>query len=332
MKKETMASIASKAGCSISTVSRVMSGQSEKYRISKGTADRVLKVLRKVDYVPVYSAQNSRKNFARSIGLLLPDLSNPYFAEMASVIIKEAYDRGYLVSVMDAREREEIFNLQLKLMQSRLFAGIVAIPCGMDAGLLEKVNKDIPVVLVDRYMEGTDLPYVTTNNFKGGYDATKILLEAGHRTITVIQGPDSSMPSRERVKGYLDAMEEAGLGECISVVGHEFSVQCGYLETKLLLSRTPFPDALFTLSNTIMQGAVKAITESGLKVPEDIALITFDNNVYMDYMNPVVARISQPVEDMAKLAIKILLDRIEQPDLPVSHIKLFPTYLPGQSI
>ena len=327
-----MSTIAVKAGCSVTTVSRVMSGQAGKYRISKATAEKILKVLKDVEYYPVKSPRKLHRLYDRTIGLLIPSVANPYFAEMASVIISEASAGGYAVAVMDAREDESLFAMQLKLMESRSVAGIIAIPCGDDAVLLEKVSKRIPVVLVDRYLKDTTIPYVTSNNYQGGFEATRILVKAGYRRIAAIQGPTTSMPSADRIKGYSDAMADAGLSEYVSIAGDEFSVQCGYRETRLLLERDTRPEALFTLSNTIMLGTVKAIREAGLVIPDDIGIITFDNNEFMNYMNPAISRIGQPVSDMARLAVKILQDRIVNPDSPVSQIKLSPTYLAGESI
>ena len=168
-----------------------------------------------------------------------------------------------------------------------------------------------PVVLVDRYFENSRLSYVTTNNYQGGMTAVRHLISNGHSRIACIQGVETSLPNRKRVEGYVSAMKEAGLDEHIRVTGNDFSVQNGYVETRLLLNSSPRPTAIFALSNTIALGTFKAIKESGLKIPDDISLISFDDNVYLDYMEPPVTRIIQPVEDMAKLSVRILLGKIE---------------------
>ena len=111
----------------------------------------------------------------------------------------------------------------------------------------------------------------------------------------------SSNPSKERVRGYKEAMIEEGYEENIGRVGNEFSIQNGYLETKLLLESDTPPTAIFTLSNTITLGALKAIKEASLKIPQDISLLSFDNYSYMDYMEPPITRISQPTEDMGSI-------------------------------
>jgi LacI family transcriptional regulator len=127
-------------------------------------------------------------------------------------------------------------------------------------------------------------------------------------------------------------MMEEGYEEHIRIVGNEFSIQNGYLETKLLLESANPPTAIFTLSNTITLGALKAIREASLKIPEDISLLSFDNYSYMDYMEPPITRISQPTEDMGKLATKILFDRIDSVPNNTSQLKLSPSLIAKESV
>lgn len=331
--KESLSSIAERTGVSISTVSRVLSGNAAKYRIAEGTAKRILDEAARCNYAPSQLAQSLRKRQTRTIGLLTPSLANPYFAEMSSVIISEVHNRGYTTIVIDTMENEGNFNDGLTQLVARQVDGIIAVPCGQDHSVVESVNRDaVPVMLVDRYYEDFPLPYVTTNNYKGGYDATRLLLNAGHRKIACIQGVRSSAPNNERVRGYMDALGEAGLSGEALVAGNEFSIQNGYLETKLLLSRRDRPTAVFALSNNITLGVLKALREAGLRIPADISLVSFDNYAYMDYMEPPITRVSQPVEDMAMLATKILFDRIEGYSPGVSQLRLSPTLINRESV
>lgn len=332
--KETLATIAARTGFSITTVSRVLGGNAEKYRISADTVQKVLADARACSYSPSLIAQSLRTNRTNTIGLLLPSLSNPYFAEMASVIIRDVNSRGYTTIVMDTMEDAKLYEESASILLSRRVEGIIAVPCGDDASSILDVDQNyLPVVLVDRYYEGVNLPYVTTNNYQGGKNGTEHLIAAGHRKIACIQGVRSSSPNAERVRGYVETMKAAGFEEYIDVVGSEFSIQNGYLETKLLLSGGDRPTALFALSNTIALGALKAIREAGMSIPDDISLLAFDNYAYMDFLEPPVTRISQPVEDMAKLAAKILFDRIEGTSAGgITQIKLAPTLIAGMSI
>ena len=191
----------------------------------------------------------------------------------------------------------------------------------------------VPIVLVDRYYDDAPLSYVSTNNFDGGLMATELLIANRHKRIACIQGDPETMPNRMRVKGYKQAMENAGLGANEMIFGNEFSIQNGYMETKLLLESNPRPTAIFALSNTILLGSIKAIREAGLRIPEDISIISFDNNKYLDYMVPPINRVSQPVEDMAKLASRILFEKINDNNPEqVTRLSLSPVLMNGSSV
>lgn len=335
MAKETLTTIAERLGLSVTTVSRVLSGNAAKFRISKATAKIIEDEAKRCNYMTSLVAQSLRTNKTGTIGLLLPSVANPFFADIASIIISEAHKKGKTTIVADAMEDPVIQKENIRNMLSRKVDGIIAVPCGDDAELLEEIDREhLPVVLIDRYYEGTDLSYVTTNNHLGGLIATRHLLQNGHRKIACIQGVSHSMPNSKRVSGYEAAMKDAGLEDCMNIVGSEFSILNGYLETKLLLGGSNRPTALFALSNTIALGAIKAIRESGLSIPEDISLISFDNNMYLDYMNPPVSRIGQPVEDMAVLALKLLFDRIggTKEQKSSTHLSLSPVLVTGGSV
>lgn len=332
--KVTLDNIALKVGCSKTTVSRVLTGQAEKYRISETTAAAVLKEARKSGYASGYVAQRMSRTKTNTIGLLIPSVANPFFADMASVVISEAYAKGYTTVVVDMMEDGSNQDEAVATVLSRQVDGMIVVPCSPNATVLEDIDKKmVPVVLVDRYYQDVPLSYVTTNNYQGGVMATSFLIENGHRNILCIQGMQSSMPNQMRVDGYRDTMLQAGLGEYISVVGDDFSTQNGFLETKLALGSENRPTAIFALSNTILLGSVKAIRETGLSIPEDISIISFDNNKYLDYMVPPIQRIGQPVEDMAKLASKILFDKMEKKlESRGSHLELSPNMIPGGSV
>ena len=334
MKDITLKTIAGHCGCSITTVSRVINGNFEKYRISRKMAETVMAEVTRTGYIPSLTVQSLQSKRSRMIGLLLPSIANPYFADMASHIVSELYKSGYTAILVDTMEDASRLDRSARALLMRRVEGMIAAPCGEDPSVLEMIGKEVPLVLVDRFYEKTSLSYVTTNNFKGGYDATRMLIGAGHRRIACIQGELDSMPNHERVRGFMKAMGEEGLTENAMLSGDAFSVQNGYLSTKMFLFSKEPPTAIFALSNTIMLGALKAIRESGLSVPEDISLIAFDDNLYMDYLTPSITRVSQPVENMAKLAVKILCDHLDNKGTvsASSQILLLPSIIRGESI
>lgn len=329
--KSSLTKIAEEAGCSVSTASRILSGKAQKHRISSETSSKVLEIAKKHGYTPKHFAHSLRKERTYTIGLILPSISNPFFAEMASVIISTAYAKGYTAFVMDAMEDGERFYEGLDRMISRHVDGIIAVPCSNNPIPLENIDfSGTPVILADRFFRQSSLSYVTTNNYAGSSQVTAEIIKRGHKEIACIQGALDSTPNIERVRGYSDTMEKAGLKEFISVIGNEFSIQNGYLETKVLLDNgNRRPTAIFALSNTICMGAMKAIKESGLRIPEDISLISFDDYAYMDLMEPAITRVSQPVEDMGKMCAKLLFDRIDSTsdDRTSAQIRLSPSLI-----
>lgn len=331
--KATLSTISERTGFSISTVSRVLSGKSKKYRICENTRKAIMEEAERCNYSPNILAQNLRTSKTHTIGVMMPSVANPYFAEMASIIISEARMKHYTTIVIDSLENESNQKDNLSTLVSRRVDGIIAAPCGSDPSLFEEVSRmQIPIVLIDRFFEGANLPYVTTNNYLGGLEGTNTLIRHGHRDIACIQGAKDSMPNRKRVAGYMDALRKAGLESRAIIAGDEFSLQNGYLEAKILLGRNPRPTAIFSLSNTIGLGAIKAIREAGLNIPDDISIMSFDNNIYMDYLTPPISRVGQPVEEMAKLATKLLFESIESKKRTCTQLELSPQLISRDSI
>ena len=331
--KETLSSIAERTGYSVSSVSRVLNGLADKYRISEKARETIIQEARRCNYTPNVIARNLRTNRTNTIGLILPSVANPYFADMSSTIISEANKNGYTTIVADSLENEENQKANIAMLISRRVDGIIAAPCGDNPELFEEIYRShIPIMLVDRFFKGSHLPYVTTNNYSGGLQATNLLIRNGHRHIACIQGINSSVPNKKRVDGYMDALCKVGCEAMAIVTGNEFSLQNGYNETKKLLKRHPRPTAIIALSNTIGLGVIKAIREAGLCIPEDISLVSYDNNIYMDYLVPAVTRVSQPVEDMARHAVKLLFESIENKKTLNTQTELSPSLIIRDSV
>lgn len=310
MKEMTLKKLAENLGVSIATVSRVLAGKAKDYRIGKATEERVLAEAKRCGFIPSVIAQNLRKRKSTTIGLIFPSSTNPFFAEITSAVIQEANSKGYITIIVDNMEQESIQQSCVTTLLSRRVSGIIACPCGNNSDIFSEVSQLIPVVLVDRYFENVQIPYVTSNNYKGAYEATKLLITNGHNKIACIQGATSSLPNKRRVQGFVDAAKHHGIRD-YAIVGDGFSIQNGYLETKLLINQENRPTAIFALSYTILLGALKAIHESSLTIPDDISIVSFDDNLSLDYMTPPMTRVKQPVMEMGAFAFKILFNDIE---------------------
>ena len=207
MSKETLISIAQRTGFSVSTVSRVLSGQAAKYRISEKTVALIAREAERCNYTPSLLAKGLRTSRTDTLGLLIPSIDNPYFAHIASIIVHEARAKGYKVILIDTSEDERNEREGVRSLLSRKVDGILIAPAGDDPAFLEATAHQTPVVCIDRHFAKTSLPYVVTDNLRGGREATQHLIDRGHRRILCIQGVRHSIPSADRVRGYRQALD-----------------------------------------------------------------------------------------------------------------------------
>lgn len=325
-QKANINDIAARTGLSISTVSRVLNGKGEQFRIGKKSQQKILEAARELNYVPNQVAANLRTGKSNTIALFIPSLNNPFFADLASSINTEVRKYGYTTMICDSEENPETEITELKRIVARNIEGLIIAPCGSKWEHIRHLHDlGLPVICIDRYFENLDIPYVSTDNYDGAFAATKHLIEYGHKKIACIQGVQQSTPNRLRVKGFKDAMEDSGI-DTFSVSGDDFSVQNGYLETRLLMMQKERPTAIFTLSNTIAMGCMKALKEINLLIPDDISLITFDEHPYLDYLATPLSCIAQPVNDISKFATKFLFSKLKDHDVAIKHLLLKPEF------
>ena len=208
---KTLKSLAHSIGVSATTVSRVLSGQARKYRISKQTEEVVLAEAARVDYAPNQVAKSLRLQKTNTLGLIVPDIANPFFGTLARHIESEAKKTDYSIILCDSNSStiEEIE--ALRLLESRNVDGIIVSPVGQVGSHFEELyNKRKPIVVVDRYFEGMKLPYVTSDNYKASYEAVEYLIDNGHTNIACIQGLSDCLLNSDRANGYRDALKDHG--------------------------------------------------------------------------------------------------------------------------
>jgi LacI family transcriptional regulator len=328
-KKVTLRSIAQKADVSVSTVSRVLSGQASKYRIRKETEATIRRIAEELNYEPHHLARGLRLQKTLTIGLVIPDISNSFFSSIARSIEIEARKANYSIMLCDSQENTYHETDSLQLLVSRKVDGLIICPVGEEYAHLEKISENgIPLVVVDRYFPDLRCSCVTSDNYQGALEAVEYLIARGHKRIGCIQGLLNSSVNRDRVKGFKDAHKNHHIPLNASfLLGNSFGERNGYLGAKLLLNKTIRPTAIFALSNQISLGAMRAINEDGLKIPEDTSLLSFDDHPYSEFLSTPLTTVTQQNVNMGKVAIKILFDQLSSPSLfePI-HIKL-PTKL-----
>jgi len=287
-----------------------MNGQATKYRISEATKKKIQTIANELNYKPNEFARSLRMGKNKTIALIIPSLRNPFFAEIASIINLEIKKYDYITLIGDSNDSIETEIKEVSQFSSKNVDGLIIIPCGQNSEHIEQALKEgIPVVCVDRYFEELDVSFVSSDNFEGAYSATEYLIQQGHEFIACIQGATHSTPNKQRVNGFIKALSDHNINN-YKVTGDDFSEQNGYIETKLILQQKNRPSAIFAFSNTIAMGCLKAFKEENIKLPDDISLITFDDNPYLNYIDPPLTCISQPVDDICKIAVKILFSNI----------------------
>ncbi|NWJ51714.1 MAG: LacI family DNA-binding transcriptional regulator [Bacteroidetes bacterium] len=327
--------IADITALSITTVSRVLNGYSKQFRISEATTQRVLEVAKELNYTPNQIAQSLRLKRTNTIGLMVPDIGNPFFANMAKIITAESANRGYSVILTASNDNYKIEKELLSLLISRNVDALIMIPCGKEKKHIEAVSKrGIPILFLDRYLENSTIPFITTDNYEGAYDITRYLISNGHRKIACVQGAPDTVPNNRRVKGFIDAFIANKIRCDYSITGKDFSIENGYIETKLLLSRQKEerPTAIFALSTMTLLGVLKAINESRLTIPDDISVVSFDNQPFLEYLNPSITCVAQPVEEISKLAIEKLIDGLDQKQSVLANLFIKPTIIFRDSV
>jgi len=327
--KITLKSIADRLGISVTTVSRVLSGKASQFRISEKTEKAVCGVAKSLQFSPNQIARGLRLQRSFTLGLIIPDISNHFFATIARNIEIEARKFGFSIIICDSQESTEIENESLKLLHSRKVDGLIISSVGQNGENLEKIyKKGMPLIIVDRYFPNLDISYVTSNNFQGSLEGVSYLIENGHRIIACLQGLLNSATNEDRVRGYREAhyKNNIQLDESL-IVGDSFKEKNAYIETKLLLKRELPPTAIFAVSNSVAFGAIRAISEEDLKLPDDISIVSFDEEPYSAYLSTPMTTIAQQKNEMGTIAVRLLINQIESKNRLHTDKIILPTKL-----
>ena len=309
----TLNEIAKRVGVSASTVSRVLNNKADRYRISADTERKIFETAKKLKYKPNHVARGLRLQKTNTIGLVVPDVSNPFFASIAKRVQRTAHSMKYSVFVCNTDESIDMEVEQVNLLYRERVDGIIAMPVGSDYGhFSDWVKRDIPLVLLDRCFDAFEVDSVVVNNYQGAYDAIEHLIEHGHQRIAIVQGLVGTSTNDARLSGYKEALSDNGVPIDDSlIVGGDFTQETGYMEAKLLLSMDEPPTAIFLTSDMISLGALQAIDEEKLDIPGDLSLIVFDDPEFAPFLKCPLTAVRQPKERMGEVAVKLLNDKMQ---------------------
>lgn len=320
----TISQVAERAGVSVTTVSHVIN---ETRFVSGAVRERVQQAMDELGYRPNALARSLRRGETHTLGLILPDSSNPFFAEVAQNIEVAAFEQGYNVILCNAQGAPSKERLYLDVLQKRQVDGLILLSTGEDGeSLSQALHRDIPIVMLDRDLPAADADVVLVDNRLGAVVATNHLLELGHRRIGCISGPSHINPSARRVSGYLDSLAGAGIAfDETLVVRGDFHPESGRAGAHALLSRPDRPSAIFACNDLMAIGAVRAACELGLNVPEDVSFVGFDDIQLASYITPPLTTVVQPKAGMARTAVQLLFERMADRSLPARRHVLSPT-------
>jgi DNA-binding LacI/PurR family transcriptional regulator len=324
--------VARRAGVSISTVSRVLN---QPELVNEQTNLRVRQVIEELGYRPSRVARRLRLESGRAnlVGLIIPDMQNPFFAEIARGVEDVAQKRGYAVFVGNSDEDAAKEQQYLDVMQAESVDGIIVPPSSEDDRAIPAVAASgLPVVCVDRRLTHSAVDTVVVDNVRGASDAVEHLIRLGHRRIAFIGGLPQLSTSRERLKGYRQALEASGIGFDPALVRQGDSrLSSGRALTRELIELPAPPSALLVGNNLMTLGAIEMIHRLGRRVPDDVALVGYDDMPWALAFNPPLTAVRQPGYELGQRAMELLLQRIEMPERSPSLITLQPTLIVRQS-
>ena len=310
----TISDVAKAAGVSVATVSRVMNHSD---LVAESTAAAVWEAIRTLSYVPNEQARNLRRNESRTVLVLLPNITNPYYANVYSGINERAQELGYSLFLCNTERGEPRQMLGSAIEQKRV-DGAILLAIDREDTWIQKYSDRFPIVQCCEYAEKCDTPHVSIDNYRAGYEATAYLVRQGCRRIGTISSTNHFASTYLRMKGYRDALADAGLPVEKRFIGYsdmKYSYSSSLHAAKKLLTGDELPDALFCIGDSLALGAVVVAMELGIPVPGDLSIIGFDDVMYTTMIHPYLTTIVQPCASLGRMAMDMLHKEITEGSL-----------------
>jgi LacI family transcriptional regulator len=319
MKRTSLNDIAIHLGVSKTLVSFVLNGKGKEYRISEDICKKVLEAAKELNYTPNRIAQGLRTGRTNTIGLIIADIANPFFGILGREIEQEAALFGYRVIFCSSDENPEKSRQQIIMLQQSQVDGYIISPPMKSEEQIRALSKGtIPFVLIDRYFPEIECNYIVVDNFEAAYQATNHLLALGRRKIANITVNMDLVNMKDRTEGYKQALRDASLevdGNLVKILpfSHDNKDVAQAIKELVGKNGNPAIDAILFSTSKLGINGIECISALGLKIPDDIAIVSFDNpDAYKICISPVTV-VNQPLEEIGKKAVHVLLDQISQP-------------------
>jgi len=310
--------VAEAAGVSTATVSRVLSNG---LHVRPEVRERVIATVERLGYRPNLVARSLRSQQSSTIGLIVSDISNPFFTAISRAVEDTAYEQGFSVLLCNTDENPEKESIYLNLMRDTAVAGAIMSPTRQTIASFADSNLPYPIVVIDRSISNGDVDSVLLDNVDAAYRLITHLVEQGYTRIGALCSEMST--GLERQLGYEKALRAHGLApksEYMKYVSPR--AEAGYAAALKMLDLTEPPDGLFAVNSLIAEGALQAIRERNLIIPDDIALVSFDETTWTSLVEPAITLIAQPTYEIGKTAAELLIQRIADPSRPTRQVIL----------
>ncbi|KAB7690450.1 MAG: substrate-binding domain-containing protein [Plesiomonas shigelloides] len=328
----TMKDVARLAGVSTSTVSHVINNSRF---VSDEIRARIMAAVETLNYSPSALARSLKVNQTRTIGMLVTTSNNPFFAEVVRGVEQTCYERGYNLVLCNTAGDPKRMSHSLDMLLQKRVDGLLMM-CSesrVDVSDVFRRHPAIPMVVMDWGPLGIAADLIQDNSEYGGYLATRYLLAQGHRRIGIITGPLDKQPSQGRLQGYRRALQEAGVTELAQYLAEgDFDFDGGIKGMRQLLACEPRPTAVFAGNDVMAVGAYQVLHQAGLRIPQDMSVLGYDDIELARYLAPALSTIHQPKEDLGQLAVDTLLARIDDRSKPADILLLEPSLVIRESV
>ncbi|AKB06754.1 substrate-binding domain-containing protein [Vibrio cholerae] len=328
----TMKDIARLAGVSTSTVSHVIN---KSRFVSDEIAERVNNAAQQLNYAPSALARSLKMNRTKTIGMLVTTSTNPFFGEVVKGVERSCYHQGYNLILCNTEGDNQRMKASINTLLQKRVDGLLLMCSTLEGERLDVFDRypDIPIVVMDWGPILFASDKIQDNSLQGGYMAAKHLIECGHREIGCITGPLIRHQAQMRYEGYKRALAEAGIAINPDwIVESDFECEGGYQAFEKLYQRGKLPSALFVSNDMMAMGVIQAASQRGLRVPDDLSLIGYDDVHIAKFMTPALTTIHQPKYRLGKAAVDTLLYRLENPDTTAQVVQLEPTLVVRNSV